>query len=383
MKEKWIEEAVIYQIMIDRFAGEWKETKNANHFMGGNIQGIINKLDYIQDLGVTAIWISPFVTNANYHGYHTMDFLQIDPHFGTYEDLKELIQKTHAKGMKMIADFVPNHCSIEHPFFQEALHNEESPYRNWFFFKKNNEYTYFLKYKELAKINLDNPAARAYMIDVAKYWAGQGFDAFRIDHAVGPSFNFWESFTKEMKSSFPACPLWGEIWGHGISRKYYSTIHLKHPWKKWLFGLRQEELQKDYIGVLDGVLDFTYRNLLIKTLQAGERILGNKKLEEQVKKHFEQYPKSFELVLFLDNHDTDRFLHFCHGDTSLLLEAIEFSRSWGRPFVLYYGTEQGMTNDKTIFDKTPYADLRVRECMNWEEGPSSLYFSIASSLKKG
>lgn len=128
----WIDSEVIYQIMVDRFNGEWIEHDNANHFMGGTLKGVIEKLDYIKDMGITTIWLSPVSCTANYHGYHITDFMNIDPHFGTIEDFDMLVDTVHKKGMKIIADFVPNHCSVEHPYFKDALANRNSPYRKWF-----------------------------------------------------------------------------------------------------------------------------------------------------------------------------------------------------------------------------------------------------------
>ena len=91
----------------------------------------------------------------------------------------------HELGMRIIADWVPNHCSVQHPFFQEALANTESPLRQWFYFKKGtNDYRCFLHFPELAKFNLNNPQARRYMIRNAQYWLSLGFDGFRIDHGV-------------------------------------------------------------------------------------------------------------------------------------------------------------------------------------------------------
>lgn len=381
MSTNWIDKEVIYQIFVDRFSGKWKEKENGNHFMGGNLRGVINKLDYLRDLGITTIWLSPVCCTQNYHGYHTTNFMEIDPRFGTIDDLTELIDKVHAKKMKIIVDFVPNHCSIEHPFFKDALKNENSNYRDWFYFDDNNNYKYFLKYEELAKINLDNPIARKYMINVARFWCANGFDGLRIDHAIGPSFDFWHEFMLTMRQEFPDKIFFGEIWSYGIESKYFNTLHLKNKFLKRLFGINQEKFQQDYIGVLDGVLDFAYRDLLIEAIEKGERILNNKTLENKVKQHFKRYPADFKLLLFLDNHDTNRFLYHCKGDTSLLLEAIQFSRQWNKAFILFYGTEQSMMNHKDIFDDEPYADLRVRECMDWsEKNTNSIINEIKQSL---
>ncbi|MDG6219386.1 MAG: alpha-amylase family glycosyl hydrolase [Candidatus Thermoplasmatota archaeon] len=117
-QKNWIKKAVIYQILIDRFAGydpkkNWKKPQ----FIGGNLKGIIDSLSYLKNLGVNAIWISPFYKTSAYHGYHITDFYKVDPHFGNKNDLKRLIDLIHQNDMYIIADFVPNHVSKYHPFF--------------------------------------------------------------------------------------------------------------------------------------------------------------------------------------------------------------------------------------------------------------------------
>lgn len=118
MKNDWIDKEVIYQVFVDRFAGFPETKENGNIFMGGNLQGVIDRLDYLQNMGITTLWLSPIYCTANYHGYHATDFMNIDPRFGTMRELAELIESVHKRKMKIIVDFVPNHCSINHPFFK-------------------------------------------------------------------------------------------------------------------------------------------------------------------------------------------------------------------------------------------------------------------------
>jgi hypothetical protein len=127
----------------------------------------------------------------------------------------------------------------------------------------------------------------------------------------------------------------------------------------------QDDLQADYVSTLDGVLDFAYRDILLDEVRAGRGIKGNAMLQRKVADHFAKYPADFKLVLFLDNHDTDRFLFDCHDDGLLLHDAVDFTMSLQRPFSFLYGTEQLMSNYPSIFNAEPYADLRVRNCMDW------------------
>lgn len=372
--------------MVDRFNGVWINKENGNHFMGGTLNGVREKLDYIKNMGITTIWLSPISCSANYHGYHITDFMNIDPHFGTMADFEALVDDVHKKGMKIIVDFVPNHCSVEHPYFKEAMSDKESQYRKWFYIDdKTNKYKCFLQYEELAKINLDNSDAATYMINVARFYCNHGVDGLRIDHAVGPSFDFWKKAIGKLGEEFPDKVFFGEIWGQGVKRKHFNTLHFKSILQKmryYIFSINQEAWQHDYVGILDGLLDFEYRNLLLEEVERGNRILGNKQLEKKVARHFSRYPKDFKLLLFLDNHDTDRFLFNCHGDISLLEEAVKFSLKWNKAFILYYGTEQSMQNPETIYNGKPYADLAVRECVDWsKKDEDTLYVKISDWLK--
>jgi len=158
----WIQNAVIYQILIDRFAG-FTHTKgwDSPEFIGGSLKGIIDKVPYLEELGVDAIWLTPHYQCSAYHGYHVTDYFSVDPHFGSHEDFRELVSAVHAVGMRMIIDFVPNHCSRLHPFFQQAIADRSSEYVNWFYFRKwPDEYLRFLSIDELPKINLSFGPAR-------------------------------------------------------------------------------------------------------------------------------------------------------------------------------------------------------------------------------
>ncbi|MEH6779864.1 alpha-amylase family glycosyl hydrolase, partial [Maribacter arcticus] len=307
----WFKKAVIYQVFIDRFHG-FEKTGNLPEFLGGNINGVIEKLDYLKSLGINVIWLSPFYESLNYHGYHITDFKKVDPHFGSEKDLKRLISEAHKRGLKVIADFVPNHCSIQHPFFQDAYHNKMSKYSDWFIFEQwPKKYRCFLNFMELPKLNLNNSEVRNYMIDVADYWLSLGLDGFRIDHAIGPSHRFWRIFRKKMKARYPQTVFIGEVWCEGLDKNLFKTTGLKNKTHKRKFGISQEDIQLEYYGELDGVLDFTLNTLLVEETKNGVDLLSNKKLKSKIKKHFQQIPSDYFMVTFLDNHDMDRFLLHC------------------------------------------------------------------------
>ncbi len=371
----WFDNIRIYHLLIDRFNGGWQEPpRSENVFCGGNLQGVTDKLDYIQGLGFNAVMLSPIYASANYHGYHTLNFDDVDPHFGTWDDYQRLLDTAHAKGMKIVCDFVPNHCWYEAPMFQEALLKNGGKHRDWFWFKNedSDEFVSFLGYGDLPKFNLTNPEVAGFMIEKAEKLVRMGVDAFRIDHALGQPHTFLNRFSDSMQAIRSDIVVFGEVWAFGIGPQMASQLYFKTDERLQEFMAQdttpfsQDTLQTDYIGTIDGVLDFAYRDILLEEVRAGRGIKGNAKLKRKVEAHFTQYPDDFKLVLFLDNHDTDRFLFNCHDDANLLHEALDFTKSLSRPFSFLYGTEQLMTNNPTIVNAEPYADLRVRNCMNWK-----------------
>lgn len=364
---------MIYQILIDRFNGGWTAPpKNENAFLGGTLLGIRDKLDYIKSLGATYIWLSPFFKTDAYHGYHITDYEEIDPHFGTWHDLNELINSAHDKGIRVIADFVPNHCHYNHPFFQDAIRNPStSIYRDWFYFKdkKSSDCLHFCDYPELQKFNLENPTVANYFLKVGEKLSNIGIDGFRIDHALGIPFSFLRLFRNRMHELNPQTIVIGEVWAWNISHRFFYTLRFRSFWKKcyyWMFGFDQEQVQMDYYDSLDAVLDFEFRNILLSEIKEGKRLVNNERLKRKIEKHFSRYSSiDFQVIPFLDNHDTDRFLFNCDGDCSLLKEAEKILKESGKLFSYYYGTECNMNNKSTIFNAEPYADLRVREPMAW------------------
>lgn len=376
--KNWFDNIRIYHLLIDRFNGGWQvPPKSENLFCGGNLQGVIDKLDYIKDLGFNAIMLSPIFKSANYHGYHTLNFEDVDPHLGTWEDYQCLLDKAHDMGMKIICDFVPNHCWYEAPIFEASLLKNGGKHRDWFFYPKENsdEFVSFLGFGDLPKFNLTNPEVVGFMIDKAEKLARMGVDAFRIDHALGQPHSFLQRLRQSVQAISSDIVVFGEVWAQGIGPQLASQLYFKTESRLQEFlaqetkPFSQENLQGDYVGTLDGVLDFAYRDILLEEVHAGRGIKGNQTLQSKIADHFANYPQDFKLVLFLDNHDTDRFMFDCHDDANLLKEAIDLTMEQSRPFSFLYGTEQLMTNRPTIFNAEPYADLRVRNCMDWSMSP--------------
>ena len=380
----WFKNAIIYQILIDRFAGFTSvENWDKPVFLGGNIKGIIKKLPYLQDLGVNTLWVSPFYKTSKYHGYHVTDFYKVDPHFGTTGDITELIKSTHNLDMHIIADFVPNHCSNEHLFFKDAQRDKNSEYRKWFYFTKwPDDYLCFLSIRELPKINLDYTPARKHVVNSAKYWTNLGFDGFRLDHIIGPSHSFWREFQDEIKKEKPNAVLIGEAWMKGVKFNELKTINIKHKFLKWLFGNSSDKLLKEYTGIIDGVLDFRLQELLRKHIARRDT---HQRLKKEIKHHYSKYTDDYFLPTFLDNHDMDRFLFECNNNKEKMKQAAEIQFSIDQPAIIYYGTETGMTQKKSVWEFPAYGDIQARQPMNWKKQDAELqsfYKKLIEQKKK-
>ena len=360
---------VVYQIMIDRFANDSRFPKNNENstpppFRGGNIKGIINQLDYITGLGANSVLLSPFFKSNAYHGYHcTTARNEIEPHFGNEKDIQSFVELIKERKMTCGADFVPNHCHITNSIYVNHY--------DWFEFP-NKKYKFYSNIKELPVLNLDIPEAREFMIKQALQLCEWGFNYIRIDHATGPSYSFLHELRMQVKRKYKNVRLIGEIVGEMdfkplVYKRYNDNLN-----DKWS---EQEARQYEYVGILDGVLDYEYYDIIKNTLKSKKSIKNNKALRKRIKKHFSRYPKDFELWLFLDNHDVDRILRLCNGNKYLLQEIMEFTYSWKRPVVIYYGTEQGMKNEEKIH-RVAYDDETVRQCMDWKNIKQNIFKTL-------
>jgi len=376
----WLKDAIIYQILIDRFAGFKSNESDKPIFIGGNINGIINKLSYIKDLGINTIWLSPFYKTTEYHGYHITDFMQVEPRFGTLDDLKRLITMCHQMDLRIISDFIPNHCSNKHPFFQEAIKSRDSRYHNWFYFNKwPDNYHCFLKNKDLPKLNLQNIKTRDYICNTANYWLSQGIDGFRLDHVIGLKHSFLKHLKKITKNKYTDSVLIGEAWLGGINLEIIKTINIKHKIIRWLFGTSQDNIQKDYYNVLDGILDFKFQQIMKEYIAHSD--IFNNSLQEELNTHFSKYPDDYYVVTFLDNHDMNRFLFDCNNNIEKLKIAAKIQFKLCHPLIIYYGTEVGMTQNKSVWERRPHADIEVRQPMNWDNQDKELLVFYKNLIK--
>lgn len=343
---------MIYHILIDRFA-DCDPARPGRGYKGGTLGGIIGMLDYIQGLGVTGILLTPFQKGRAYHGYHITDYGRVNPHFGSWRTVDRLVDEVHRRGMTITADFVANHCHRRNALFTQ--------HPDWFRRDKDGRFTGFMGIDYLPEFDLNRPEARRYMTEQGLNLCRHGFDDLRLDYAKGPSLDFWRYFRQHIKTEFPQIKLIGEVWGRPQDKRLPSPLAQACRRKEMT---EQEVWQKRYAEVFDGVLDFAYQELMVQAAKAGKGIDGNEELHEAVRRHFAHYADcpGFELFLFLDNHDTNRFLFECKNDIRLLHEAVTFSQQWQQPYIMYYGTEKGMTHAESIHNGKPYADEQVRQC---------------------
>lgn len=364
----------VYQIFVDRFSTDNAQKdarlalKTSKTWMGGNLNGVISKLGYIKNMGFDAVWLTPIFSASDYHGYSTMDFYSIDRHFGSNEIFKKLVDKAHSIGLKVILDFVANHVSYKHPFFVSALNNQRSPYRKWFVFDRKNNYMSFLGFKGLPKLNTKNDDVINYLTEVALFWINNfGIDGYRLDHAIGPSLEFWRHFMESCKKADKNFVFLPEIWLSGIDPNYVDTlwflegetkknafleIFRSNAGKTWdeINDAKAEELaMKTFDKLFKTPLDFS-SNLAIRKLKLDL-------LEKRRKKGF----------VFADNHDMQRISWILHGETDSVIKELGKAEN----SVIYYGTEVWLSQKQDFSKLTNFKDTECRRFMVWKRDNDS------------
>ncbi len=323
---EWTRDAIVYEVFVDRFSpgkgNSWKNPKNPGGFFGGTIRGITEQLDFIADLGITALWLTPIFPSPSHHGYDATDFFDVEPRLGSKDDLSDLLAEAHRLGMRVLLDFVPNHVSNLHPYFQSAITDPRSPYREWFtFYQYPHEYETFFGVKSLPQLNLRHPPTREYVLNAARYWLEFGVDGFRVDYAIGPAPDFWADFRRVTRKAKPDCWTFGEI-------------------------VDPSDVQMTFAGMLDGALDFILLEGLRQSMAFGR--WNGYKLASFLERHQAYFPEDFSRPSFLDNHDMNRFLWAAGNDPRRLKAAAVLQFSLAGPPVIYYGTEVGLSQQRDV-----------------------------------
>jgi alpha-amylase len=341
----------IYFLMVDRFANGDREAtddywdinpETPKSYHGGDLKGVLDHLDYLHDLGVTVLWLSPVANNetGGYHGYWIEDFYAVEEHFGTMEDLKALVAEAHKRDMKIILDHVVNHTGYNSPW----LKNPEKA--EWF-----NPRTDIINWADpdqletgwlagLPDLDFSNPAVRTYMLENTLWWIEEsGVDGMRLDTMRHVPHDFWNEFSSAIKDQYPDFYLLGEVWTNDV--KQLESYHAEG-----IDGLTNYSL---YEGIREAFSDGGESYTLIQALRKEDR-LSNPTWNG----------------LFIDNHDNARLLSVGSNGEAHVRQALAFIYTYPAIPILYYGTELGLEGGN---------DPDNRRDMPWDrlENPPAVY----------
>jgi len=354
----WVKNAVFYQIFPDRFARSsqphpvfgnaplepWHDLPTPQGYKGGDLWGVIERLDYLQDLGINAVYFTPIFQSASNHRYHTHDYYHVDPLLGGNAALEELLEAAHQRDIRVVLDGVFNHASRGFFFFNDILENGPySPWLDWFQIQgwplsaydgsKPANYVSWVNNRALPQFNHANPTVREYLMQVAEYWIQFGIDGWRLDvpnEIAVPGF--WQEFRDRVKAINPDAYIVGEIWQDA---------------RHWLDGTQ-----------FDGVMNYLFTGPTIAFV-AGDRVditqvqdrsyepypaLNAAAYAAKIEHLLTLYPWDIQLTQLnlLDSHDTARLLTIAQGDTaSVELATLLLFTFPGAPSI-YYGDEIGL-----------------------------------------
>lgn len=358
----WVKQAVVYQIFPDRFYKDpagirhlehhhldpWGAKPRRSNFCGGNLQGIIRKLDYIQDMGFNTLYLCPIFSSVANHRYHTLDYFQIDPLLGTMDDFEELTQALHQRGMRIVLDGVFNHASRGFYAFNSLMETgENSPWKDWFhvhsfpvkaYGRGAPNYDCWWGIPDLPKFNTDHPPVREYLWEVAEFWTRKGVDGWRLDvpNEIDDD-EFWREFRRRVRGINADAWIVGEIW--------------EEP-DRWIQG-----------DQFDGVMNYTVRQALVDYFFPGEdernhgRRVDVAELAQELESRL-SIPQIPWMMNLPGSHDTRRITTLA-GKRKTRLKAL-----WAFYFVMpgapcvYYGDEIGLRGGK---------DPGCRACFPWGE----------------
>ncbi|WP_238885404.1 glycoside hydrolase family 13 protein [Clostridium sp. YIM B02551] len=364
----WLQESVVYQIFVDRFFNgnkdndpkntlKWGTSVTPKSMFGGDIKGIISKLDYLKDLGVDLIYLTPIFKSSSNHKYDVNDYYNIDPQFGTLEEGKALVRECHKRGIRIVFDCVFNHSGDDFFAFKDVLKNgEKSKYKDWYFIdsypvdqKKVNYYSFSNHIKSMPKLNTSNKEVKEYLLKVGEFWVKEvGIDGWRLDVCDEVDHSFWRSFKERVKECKNDSIIIGEI-------MHEATSFLKGD-------------------QMDGIMNYPFKGALIDFF--AKRSITVEQFNEILGLNSTIYMEGITRQLWnlIGSHDTQRFLTECENNIERMKLAIGFQFSYiGVPYI-YYGDEIGLTGGE---------DPESRKCMIWEKDKQNLeLFNWYKSLIK-
>ena len=375
----WVKNAVFYQIFPDRFARSprikqprgirfkpWGSPPEEQGYQGGDLLGVVDKLDYLQELGITALYLNPIFSSATNHGYHTFDYCQVDPLLGGNEALRELLDEAHSREMRVVLDGVFNHASRGFWPFHHVLENgSNSPYIDWFIINDwplrpyihdadhPHNYVGWWDMAALPKLNTDNPGVRDYLMDMVRFWIGFGVDGWRLDvPAEIDDDPFWQEFRRVVKAANPEAYIVGEIWTDA---------------RRWLQG-DQFDAVMNYLFTVPAInffaaetvrLDYEKQNYDLRSFTAPDFA---KAIDEMLAIYDPQI--NLAQLNLLGSHDTARALRVMGEDKSALRLALLCMMTMPGAPCIYYGDEIGLSagddpfcreafpwNDEAAWDK--------------------------------
>ncbi|MEX1323182.1 MAG: glycoside hydrolase family 13 protein [Synechococcaceae cyanobacterium] len=388
----WVADAVVVQVFPDRFRRSgrvqaqqdlellpWGSPPEQRGFQGGDLLGVIEGLDRLQDLGVNTLSLNPVFASAAYHRYHTFEYLQVDPLLGGNAALEALIEAVHRRGMRLILDGVFNHCGRGFWGFHHLLENgEASPYRDWFHVERwplkpypesgeNCGYHCWWNDPALPRFNHAHPGVRRYLLAVARHWLAAGIDGWRLDVADEVPVEFWREFRETVRATRPDAWIVGEIWRDGrpwLSEPPLFDGVMNYPLAWPVLG---------YFGAASLRSDLVLPALNSAPYQPLDRAAFERRVEE-VLGWYQAATLRAQLNL-LDGHDTPRALHVLQGDTQALRLCLLFLFLLPGAPCLYYGTEMELAGGP---------EPGCREAYPWERSPGPLadWITRLSALRR-
>jgi glycosidase len=365
----WWNESIFYEVFVRSY-------KDSDGDGNGDIKGLIEKIDYLndgdssthEDLGVTALWLMPIMESPSYHGYDVKDYRTVEQDYGTNEDFKNLITEAHKRGIKVIIDFVMNHTSSQHPWFQQSI-DPNSSKRNWYiwqstkpsgtgpwgqtiWYPKNGNYYYALFWSEMPDLNYTTPEVKTEMFDVARFWLqDMNVDGFRLDAA---------RYIIEDQNSLQDTPETIQFWKD--FRSYYKSIDTA------AFAVGEAWTNTDQVVpyVTNNGLDYCFEFDLAQSIVNAANNGSASALQTQVEKVMSSYPY-LQFGTFLTNHDMNRVMDQLGNSNSKAMLASDLLLTLpGIPY-LYYGEEIGMNGSG--------ADENKRTPLQWNSSSKAGFTS--------
>lgn len=329
----WMRSAVFYQIFVERFRQgnekkdtsyinmKWDEKPTPKSFAGGDLAGIIEKMDYLKELGINALYLTPVFRSISNHKYDIIDYFTVDPQFGTKEELRQLVKLAHENGIRVVLDAVFNHCSMEMQQFQDVLEKgRESRFYDWFIIDgdfpepEKMNYECFAACNYMPKLNTANEEVQDFLLEIAIYWIREAdIDGWRLDVSDEVSHGFWRRFRKAVKKEKPDSVIIGENW---------------HDAYAYLMGDQYDSIMN--YAFTKACLDYFAKGVFSAKDMAD-------KLNSNLMRNTEQVNRM--MLNLLDSHDTHRFFTEVNKDKDKMLAAIALEMVFEGAPCLYYGTE--------------------------------------------